>query len=228
MATYSRTSSSAHSAQFGQPAQPTQRRHVSKQRFVSELSQCLYDFVIQLLPTAEEMAVKEDVRKLLERLIRTIEPNSRLLSFGSTGNGFALRNSGNVTGGSLDLCPCLTPVALSDMDLCCLIDSVERLSATDLVTMLGDLLERGMCHGSRSRTTRPEPMSLDRNEIPRKAVASCPHTHREAVSRSVTRPSVRDCLRYWFRKQACSRKHASVDVLCHGRPHTCADDGAVP
>lgn len=38
-----------------------------------------------------------------------------------------------------------------DMDLCCLIDSKERLAATDLVTMLGDLLERGMfgstsCH----------------------------------------------------------------------------------
>ena len=28
------------------------------------------------------------------------------------------------------------------MDLCCLIDSEERLSASDLVTMLGDLLER--------------------------------------------------------------------------------------
>jgi terminal uridylyltransferase len=36
------------------------------------------------------------------------------------------------------------------MDLCCLIDSEERLSATDLVTMLGDLLERGMCRISRS------------------------------------------------------------------------------
>ncbi|KAF8154114.1 hypothetical protein B0H34DRAFT_77513 [Crassisporium funariophilum] len=101
---------------------PMQRRQASKQRFVAELSQCLFDFVIQLLPTQEEMAVKEDVRKLLERLIRTIEPDSRLLSFGSTANGFSLRNS--------------------DMDLCCLIDSEERLSATDLVTMLGDLLER--------------------------------------------------------------------------------------
>ena len=30
------------------------------------------------------------------------------------------------------------------MDLCCLIDSDDRLAATDLVTMLGDLLERGM------------------------------------------------------------------------------------
>lgn len=29
------------------------------------------------------------------------------------------------------------------MDLCCLIDSDERLSASDMVTMLGDLLERG-------------------------------------------------------------------------------------
>ena len=45
----------------------------------------------------EELAVKEDVRKLLERLIRTIEPESRLLSFGSTANGFSLRNSGQST-----------------------------------------------------------------------------------------------------------------------------------
>lgn len=75
-------------------ASPIQRRHTSKPRFVADLSQCLFDFVIQLLPTAEEMAVKEDVRKLLERLIRTIEPDSRLLSFGSTANGFSLRNSG--------------------------------------------------------------------------------------------------------------------------------------
>ncbi|KAG1810301.1 uncharacterized protein HD556DRAFT_1319336 [Suillus plorans] len=101
----------------------SQRRHASKHRFfVVELSQALFDFVIRLLPSQEEMAVKEDVRKLLERLIRTIEPDSRLLSFGSTANGFSLRNS--------------------DMDLCCLIDSAERLSASDMVTMLGDLLER--------------------------------------------------------------------------------------
>ncbi|KAG6812908.1 hypothetical protein H0H92_015460 [Tricholoma furcatifolium] len=88
---------------------PMQRKHASKMHFVADLSQCLFDFVIQLLPTTEEMAVKEDVRKLLERLIRTIEPDSRLLSFGSTANGF---------------------------------NSKERLAATDLVTMLGDLLER--------------------------------------------------------------------------------------
>lgn len=73
---------------------PQRRPQTSKQRFVGELSQCLYDFVVQLLPTAEELAVKEDVRKLLERLIRSIEPDSRLLSFGSTANGFSLRNSG--------------------------------------------------------------------------------------------------------------------------------------
>ncbi|KII83640.1 hypothetical protein PLICRDRAFT_127301 [Plicaturopsis crispa FD-325 SS-3] len=104
------------------PSVPGPERKNSRQRFVVSLSACLFDFVIQLLPTADEMAVKEDVRKLLERLIRTIEPDSRLLSFGSTANGFSLRNS--------------------DMDLCCLIDSDERLSAADLVTMLGDLLER--------------------------------------------------------------------------------------
>jgi len=88
------------------------------------------------------MALKEDVRKLLERLIRTIEPESRLLSFGSTANGFSLRNSGEHP-----LQPLLWPsqcLARPDMDLCCLIDSEERLSASDLVTMLGDLLERGM------------------------------------------------------------------------------------
>ncbi|KAG6370366.1 hypothetical protein JVT61DRAFT_12180 [Boletus reticuloceps] len=104
-------------------AQNQRSRHASKHRFfIVELSQALFDFVIQLLPTAEEMAVKEDVRKLLERLIHTIEPGSRLLSFGSTANGFSLRNS--------------------DMDLCCLIDADKRLSASDLVTVLGDLLER--------------------------------------------------------------------------------------
>lgn len=100
------------------PAQP----RASRQRFVTDFSQCLFEFVVQLLPTVEELAVKEDVRKLLERLIRTIEPDSRLLSFGSTANGFSLRNS--------------------DMDFCCLIDSEQRLAATDLVTMLSDLLER--------------------------------------------------------------------------------------
>ena len=74
--------------------QQQQQPRASRQRFVVSLSQCLFDFVVQLLPTAEELAVKEDVRKLLERLIRTIEPDSRLLSFGSTANGFSLRNSG--------------------------------------------------------------------------------------------------------------------------------------
>jgi hypothetical protein len=70
------------------------RSQVSRNRFNAELSQCLLDFVVQLLPTTEELRIKEDVRKLLERLIRTIDPNSRLLTFGSSANGFALRNSG--------------------------------------------------------------------------------------------------------------------------------------
>lgn len=81
------------------PIPPHQRPHSSRHRFLLELSQCLTDFVQQLLPTPEELAVKEDVRKLLERLIRTIEPDSRLLSFGSTANGFSLRNSGELRGG---------------------------------------------------------------------------------------------------------------------------------
>ena len=46
---------------------------------------CLFDFVIQVLP------VKEDITG--RKLIRTIEPDSRLLSFnfGNTANGFSLR-----------------------------------------------------------------------------------------------------------------------------------------
>lgn len=87
------------------------------------------------------MSVKEDVRKLLERLIRTIEPDSRLLSFGSTANGFSLRNSGENR--TTTFLVSFSYITAQDMDLCCLIDSKERLSASDLVTMLGDLLERG-------------------------------------------------------------------------------------
>lgn len=88
----------SHHSQQHQTLHPhhTQRRTISKQRFLTEFSQCLVDFVIQLLPTPEELAVKENVRGLLERLIRTIEPDSRLLSFGSTANGFSLRNSGEL------------------------------------------------------------------------------------------------------------------------------------
>ena len=67
-----------------------------KQRkaFLIELNAHLYDFVLRLLPTQDELAIKEDVRRLLEKLIRSIEPDSRLLAFGSTANGFSLRNSG--------------------------------------------------------------------------------------------------------------------------------------
>lgn len=98
MAVYAQSVNSPQLVQHTSPtvaqASPPQRRPASRPRFLQELSQCLYDFVIQLLPTPEELSVKEDVRKLLERLIRTIEPDSRLLSFGSTANGFSLRNSG--------------------------------------------------------------------------------------------------------------------------------------
>ncbi|CAG8763439.1 4919_t:CDS:2 [Acaulospora colombiana] len=50
--------------------------------------------------TREEISVKEDVRKLLERLIRTIEPSAKLLSFGSTANGLNLKNSDQVPSAS--------------------------------------------------------------------------------------------------------------------------------
>lgn len=40
--------------------------------------------ILPLLPTPEELALKSQVRTLLERLVRTVEPNCRLLRFGST------------------------------------------------------------------------------------------------------------------------------------------------
>ncbi|GJE92938.1 hypothetical protein PsYK624_090970 [Phanerochaete sordida] len=126
-AVYSPTLSNVHHSQPSRQlhavqTSPPRRSHISRAQFAAELTQCLVEFVVQLLPTQDELSIKEDVRKLLERLIRTIEPDSRLLSFGSTANGFSLRNS--------------------DMDLCCLIDSEDRLPATDLVNMLGDLFAR--------------------------------------------------------------------------------------
>lgn len=167
-------------------------RHVPKYRFfIVELSQALFDFVIQLLPTAEEMAVKEDVRKLLERLIRTIEPGSRLLSFGSTANGFSLRNSGQPNSRSLHHCRAL--ISCTDMDLCCLIDSDERLSAADLVTMLGDLLERGPSVSL--TTTRSACSSMTaRNQISRQALAPCAYSNRQALLGPFTWAAFRHCV----------------------------------
>lgn len=176
-----------------QPSQP-RRNSASKQKFLLDFSQCLVDFVVQLLPTVEELAVKEDVRKLLERLIRTIEPESRLLSFGSTANGFSLRNSGPFTHPlTALLCGGVADVLVSDMDLCCLIDSDERTTASNLVTLLGDLLERGK-PPSPDGTLRAPDIFTPRNQVPRQATASCSDTNRQADPRPLTRITVWDCL----------------------------------
>lgn len=67
---------------------------LSTRQYLTDLSTSLFSFVLPLLPTAEELATKEEVRVLIERLIKTIEPSSRLASFGSSCNSFGLRNSG--------------------------------------------------------------------------------------------------------------------------------------
>lgn len=72
---------------------PQQSPHAYRQ-YLSDLSTSLFSFVLPLLPTSEELATKEEVRVLIERLIKTIEPSSRLMSFGSSCNSFGLRNSG--------------------------------------------------------------------------------------------------------------------------------------
>jgi terminal uridylyltransferase len=108
------------------------------------------------------------VRCLIEKLIKTIEPSSRLLSFGSSVNSFGLKHSGECshgrkdrprypshgegTGGSarpnadartheITKNGPLTP--LPDMDLVVLIDDPEAaLDPSMFVQMIGDLLER--------------------------------------------------------------------------------------
>lgn len=67
---------------------------VAWRQYLTDLSTSLFSFVLPLLPTPEELATKEEVRVLIEKLIKTIEPSSRLLSFGSSCNSFGLRNSG--------------------------------------------------------------------------------------------------------------------------------------
>ena len=170
------------------------RNSSSKQKFLLEFSQCLVDFVVQLLPTVEELAVKEDVRKLLERLIRTIEPESRLLSFGSTANGFSLRNSGLSTHVHVPfMCGGFVDTLTSDMDLCCLIDSDERTTASNLVTLLGDLLERGKAPRP-NNAFRVAHIITSRNQVSRQTAASRPDTYRQIDARPLARAAVRHCL----------------------------------
>lgn len=100
------------------------------------------------------MAAKEDIRKLLERLIRIAEPESRLLAFGSTVNGLGLRYSGmlSILQSFLKEIFSLTLVTLNllllrlpqDMDLCCLLDvKSSQMAASALVQTLGELLKQG-------------------------------------------------------------------------------------
>ena len=71
-------------------------------------------------------------------------------------------------------------IVRSDMDLCCLIDSDERLAATDLVTMLGDLLERGAYHTFYYFYFWSD--NISRNQVPRQTFATCANTNRETIS----------------------------------------------
>lgn len=68
---------------------------------------------------------------------------------------------------------------MPDMDLCCLIDSQERLAATDLVTMLGDLLERGKSPIAYSFVHIPH--VYRRNKVSRQAPSSRTNTNREVI-----------------------------------------------
>ncbi|WVR04435.1 hypothetical protein IAU60_001438 [Kwoniella sp. DSM 27419] len=96
---------------------------VLHRRFLNDLSTSLFSFVLPLLPTSEELNVKEEVRGLIEKLIKTLEPSARLLSFGSSCNSFGLRNS--------------------DMDLVVLIDDPHAsVDPGNFVESMAALLER--------------------------------------------------------------------------------------
>lgn len=82
------------------------------------------------------------VRGLVEKLIKTIEPSARLLSFGSSCNSFGLRNSGALDTSFPDLRDGLE-LTCTDMDLVVLIDDANAgIEASHFVQMMGDLLER--------------------------------------------------------------------------------------
>lgn len=114
----------------------------------------------------------------------------------------------------------------TDMDLCCLIDSDERLAASDLVTMLGDLLARGKLHLLLS--PRDSHKLYIRNEIRHQAVAPRKDTHREAVASTVAWLAFRYSLRHRLRKSTSARKHAIIVLLCHDRSRSCEDHGPLP
>lgn len=78
------------------------------------------------------------------------------------------------------------------MDLCCLIDSEERLSASDLVTMLGDLLERGMIMSCNHLRTCL--MLFRRDEVSCQTSPSCPNTHRQVIIRTFAWFTLWHCL----------------------------------
>ncbi|WVQ76777.1 hypothetical protein IAR50_006451 [Cryptococcus sp. DSM 104548] len=95
---------------------------VIHRRFLNDLSTSLFSFVLPLLPPSEELSVKEEVRCLIEKLIQSLEPSARLLSFGSSCNSFGLRNS--------------------DMDLVVLIDdSSANIDPGSFVESMATLLE---------------------------------------------------------------------------------------
>lgn len=54
----------------------------------------LLDLLPAIFPTQQEIAAKEQLRTWLEGFAQQIERGSRLLAFGSTASGLALKNAG--------------------------------------------------------------------------------------------------------------------------------------
>lgn len=86
------------------------------------------------------------VRGLIEKLIKSIEPSARLLSFGSSCNSFGLRNSGTSLfqfARYFDSSVRNVLTTCVDMDLVVLIDDAAAgIESSHFVAMMGDLLER--------------------------------------------------------------------------------------
>jgi hypothetical protein len=113
------------------------------------------------------------------------------------------------------------------MDLCCLIDSDERTTASNLVTLLGDLLERGKAPRLNC-TLSVTHLITPRNQVSRQTSASRSDTYCQADPRPLAGPALRYRLRYRVRKQTRAGEYTSAYVLCHDRPCQGPNHGALP
>lgn len=133
------------------------------------------------------------VRGLIEKLIKSIEPSARLLSFGSSCNSFGLRNSGTSPfpfTRYFDSSVRMVLTTCVDMDLVVLIDDAAAgIESSHFVAMMGDLLER--VHPSYFHVVYVHGLMVSGDKLRRQTTAKSPDTYSQAQPRSIARSTVR-------------------------------------